>query len=76
MKILRFYWDSSKGDHVNDQVITVTRETKTLLVGIDRRNPGYEYKFRKPDKPQTGSRVRLAGCHDPFSLYHYEICLE
>lgn len=76
MKILRFYWDSSKGGYINDQVISVIRETKTMLIGIDRRNQRYEYRFRKPKNPQNGTRVRLIGNNESFSLYHYEIWLE
>lgn len=76
MKILRFYWDPAREKHTNDQVLSVKRETKTQLVAIDRRNPRYEYRFRKPDKPQTGMRIYRVGKRERFSQYHYEIYLE
>lgn len=76
MKILRFYWDPAREKYMNDQVLTVKRETKTMLVGVDRRNPRYEYRFRKPANPQTGMHIRLVGKRERFSQFHYEICLE
>lgn len=76
MKILRFYWDPAREKYMNDQVLTVKRETKTMLVGVDRCNQRYEYRFRKPANPQTGMHIRLVGKRERFSQYHYEICLE
>lgn len=76
MKILRFYWDPSREQKVNDLVLSVIRETKTQLIAINRRNPSYQYRFRKPDKPQSGMFVRLVGKQDRFSRFHYEIYLE
>lgn len=76
MKIFRFYWDPVREEHINDQVLSVRRETKTMLIAFDRRNPRYEYRFRKPANPQTGMRVKLVGKREPFSPFHYEIYLE
>ena len=76
MKILRFHWEPSRNQYINDQVLTVKRETKTMLIGVDRRNPRYEYRFHKPANPQTGMHIQLVGKHEKFSQCHYEICLE
>lgn len=76
MKILRFYWDTARQKNVNDLVLSVTRETKTQLVAIDRRHPSYEYRFRKPDKPQSGMLVYPVGKQEKFSQFHYELYLE
>lgn len=76
MKILRFYWEPSRQKMMNDQVLTVKRETKTMLIGVDRCNPRYEYRFRKPANPQTGMPIQLVGKRERFTMYHYEICLE
>jgi len=76
MKILRYYWSPERQTHICDMVLTVTRETKTMLVGVDRRNPRYEHRFHKPANPQTGMHIRLVGKRERFSQYHYEICLE
>lgn len=76
MKILRFYWSPDRQKMMNDQVLSVVRETKTQLIAIDRRNPRCEYRFRKPANPQTGMHIYQVGKHEKFSQYHYEICLE
>lgn len=76
MKIFRFYWDPARQKNVNDLVLSVTRETKTQLVAIDRRRPNYEYRFRKPDKPQSGMWVYPVGKREKFSRFYYEIYLE
>ena len=76
MKILRFYWDPAREKYMNDQVLTVKRETTTMLIGVDRCNPRYEYRFRKPANPQTGMHIQLVGKRERFSQFHYEICLE
>lgn len=76
MKILRFYWAPEREKMINDQVLSVIRETKTLLIAIDRRNPRYQYRFRKPEHPQTGMHVDLVGKRERFSQFHYEISLE
>lgn len=76
MKILRFYWDPSREQQVNDIVLYVIKETKTQLVAINRRTPNYQYRFRKPDKLQTGMWVRLVGKQERFSQFHYELYLE
>jgi hypothetical protein len=76
MKILRFYWSPDRQKMMNDQVLSVVRETKTQLIAIDRRNPRCEYRFRKPANPQTGMHIYQVGKHERFSQYHYEICLE
>ena len=76
MKILRFYWSPDRQKMMNDQVLSVVRETKTQLIAIDRRNPRYEYRFRKPDKPQSGMHIRKVGDHEKFSRFHYELYLE
>lgn len=79
MKILRFYWDNDKQESVNDRVLTVIRETKTQLVAIARTNPKYEYRFRKPAKLVSGTRLTPIGKQrDRFSmlLFHYELYLE
>lgn len=76
MKIFRFYWNPTREKDVNDLVLSVTRETKTQLVAIDRRNPDYEYRFRKPDKLQSGMWVYPVGERGKFSQFHYEIYLE
>lgn len=76
MKILRFYWDPAREKYMNDQVLSVKRETKTMLIAVDRRNPRYEYRFRKPANPQTGMYINLVGERERFSSYHYEVALE
>lgn len=76
MKILRFYWEPSREKYLNDQVLTVKRETKTQLIAIDRRNPRYEYRFRKPDILRSGEWLRTVGKQEKFSQYHYELHLE
>ena len=76
MKILRFYWEPHLEKYINDQVLTVKRETKTMLVGVDRSNPRYEYRFRKPANPQSGMHIQLVGKRERFCGFHYEICLE
>lgn len=76
MKILRFYWSPDRQKMINDQVLSVVRETKTQFIAIDRRNPRYEHRFRKPANPQTGMRIQLVGKRERFSQYHYKICLE
>lgn len=76
MKILRFYYDPSRQKSVNDLVLSVTRETKTQLIAINRSNPKYEYRFRKPDKPNSGMWVYPVGKQEKFSRFHYKIMLE
>jgi hypothetical protein len=77
MKILRFYWDSDKQESVNDRVLTVIRETKTQLVAIARTNPKCEYRFRKPSKLVSGTRLTPVGRQrDRFSMFRYELYLE
>lgn len=76
MKIFRFFYDAGREKSVNDLVLSVVKETKTQLVAIDRRNPNYEYRFRKPDKLQSGMWVYPVGKREKFSQFHYEICLE
>lgn len=76
MKILRFYWSPEREKMMNDQVLSVVRETKTQLIAIDRRRPAYEHRFRKPANPQTGMYIHQVGKHESFSQYHYEIYLE
>lgn len=76
MKILRFYWSPERGASINDLVLSVVRETKTQLIAVDRRNPSYKYRFRKPTNPQTGMYIDKVGKRERFSQFHYEICLE
>ena len=73
MKILRFYWESHLQRDVNDLVLTVTRETKTLLVAVSRRNPSHEYRFRKPDKIEEGAVVRPFPRTVKSWMFHYRL---
>lgn len=73
MKILRFYWDQSLQRDVNDLVLTVTRETKTLLVAVSPRNPTYEWRFRKPAKIEDGARVFPVPRTVKSWAFHYRI---
>lgn len=57
MKIIRFYWDSNLQRDVTDLVLTVTRETKTLLIAVSPRNPTHEWRFRKPAKIEEGAHL-------------------
>ena len=76
MKILRFYWSTDRQKMMNDRVLSVIRETKTQLIAIDRQNPRYEYRFRKPDKPQSGMYICEVGKHEKCPQFHYELYLE
>lgn len=73
MKILRFYWEPKLNRDVNDLVLTVTRETKTLLVAVSRRNPTYEYRFRKPHKIEEGAEVRAVPRTVKSWMFHYRL---
>lgn len=76
MKILRYYWSPEREKHICDMVLSVVRETKTMLVAINRSNPRYEYRFRKPTQFGNGMHISLVGKRERFSMYHYEMELE
>lgn len=75
MKILRFYWEPKLQRDVNDLVLTVTRETKTLLIAVSQRNPTYEWRFRKPEKfvALEGARVYPVPRTVKSWAFHYRI---
>lgn len=76
MKILKVYTNPERVEPIISQVLSVVRETKTLLIAIDRRHPRETYRFRKPCNPQTGTYVYPPGKCSMRSSFHYEICLE
>lgn len=77
MKILRYYWSPERQTHICDMVLTVTRETKTMLIARNRSNPrGGEYRFRKPSQFGNGMHISTVGKRERFSQYHYEMELE
>lgn len=73
MKILRYYWDPSLQRDVNDLVLTVTRETKTLLIAVSQRNTTYEWRFRKPSKIEEGARIYPVPRTVKSLAFHYYI---
>lgn len=73
MKILRFYWEPKLQRDVNDLVLTVARETKTLLIAVSQRNPTYEWRFRKPAKIEDGARVYPVPRTVKSWAFHYRI---
>lgn len=76
MKILRYYWDCGRQKSINDLVLSVTRETKTQLIAIDKMHPNYEYRFRKPKVLQHRCYLTPVGGRERFSNIHYELYLE
>lgn len=77
MKIMRYYWSVERQKHICDMVLYVTRETKTMLMAKDRRNPRMdEVRFRKPKQYGNGIRISTVGKHEKFSQFHYEMELE
>lgn len=77
MKVLRYYWSPERQKHICDMVMYVTRETKTMIMCRDRRNPRMpEMRFRKPKQYGNGLHLTQVGKSERFSMYHYEMELE
>ena len=77
MKIKRCYWSPERQKEVCDMVMYVSRETKTMFMARDRRNPRMEeMRFRKPKTYGNGLPIYPVGKPERFSDYSYKMWLE